>query len=558
MQQELINQPVRQSRVGGIIGGLLFVPALLYGLVVLLWPSLRTISTSMMKTRFFGPGQWVGLENYRAMLSNGQVAGAFGFTALLIGVRLIVVALVLTLLIWAFRQIGGRGRSAILWLFALPLALFSPTAMAIAWRTRFAGSMMLVSPDSARWAFIGVDALLTFGVVLGIGAVCAYLLSYRQPDGQTRRNPTLITVLCALFAVIALGLQSWSLGMALTNGGPQNATQSVSFLAYRISFQFMDFGSGAALNTILMLIVGVLGVITAVLLIANEVQIAPASPRAEPVGGGSRIAALAVLAVLLLIGLFGLSPLFAAMRSSSGVLSLFGVPSSSSEFLPTEEVMRASVLGFMPSLLSVLVVQVPFTYLTALAIGWLRPLGRYSEWLLLLLAPWLFMTDFPLALTFFEQYQRLGLLNSLAALQTPFLLCIPGVFVLTFFFKGHQPHWEAARQRQEPYAFLRLVLLPSLPLVIMLAVGLLIVQTRALYWPFLMLNDPNLSVGTVTLIRLMSGFIADPAEISLLIAPLSLSFSAVWFVVLGVLLAFGLPGLHLRAGGEGASDHRLG
>src|SRR5690606_38480652 len=109
-----------------------------------------------------------------------------------------------------------------------------------------------------------------------------------------------------------------------------------------------------------------------------------------------------------------------------------------------------------------------------LAIGWLRPLGRYSEWLLLLLAPWLFMTDFPLALTFFEQYQRLGLLNSLAALQTPFLLCIPGVFVLTFFFKGHQPHWEAARQRQEPYAFLRLVLLPSLPLVVMLAVGLLI------------------------------------------------------------------------------------
>lgn len=559
MQHETVDQPGQRSRVEAFIGGLLFVPALLYGLMMLLWPTLQTLSTSFQKVSMFDEGVWVGLENYQALLGNPQFVQAFGFTALLIGMRLLILVVVLPLLIWAFRQISRRGGSALLWLFGLPLALFSPTALAIAWRVRLAeaGNITLASPNTARLALVGIDALLTFGIVLGLGAVCAYLLSQRQPGGRMRKSPALVTLCCGVFAVIALGLQSLSFSMLLTGGGPQNATQTLALLSHKFSFQLMDFGASATLNTILILIVAVLGVLATILLISNEVQIAPSSSREEPLSGVGQIVAAMVLALLLLICLFGLGPLWNAMRSTSGLLALFGVPNSPSELLTTEDVLRTWSLSLVPSLLSVLVVQVPFTYLTALAIGLLRPLGRRSEWLLLLLAPWLFMTEFPLTPTFFEQYRMLGLLNSLVVILPPFLLCIPGVFVLTLFFKGYAPRWRAARQQQEPYAFLRLVLFPSLPLVVLLGVGLLIVQSRVFYWPLVMINSPDMAVGSVQLMQLVARYYTNPAEVSSLLAALSLHFSLVWFVLLSLMLAFGLRGLHLRAGAEQPIVHHV-
>ena len=47
-----------------------------------------------------------------------------------------------------------------------------------------------------------------------------------------------------------------------------------------------------------------------------------------------------------------------------------------------------------------LCIQLPIAYLGALGIGALRPLGRYSEWLLLPFSPWLFITALPLSVAF--------------------------------------------------------------------------------------------------------------------------------------------------------------
>jgi multiple sugar transport system permease protein len=42
--------------------------------------------------------------------------------------------------------------------------------------------------------------------------------------------------------------------IALTNGGPANSTQLIATWAYNLSFQDFDYGQGAALNTVLLIV----------------------------------------------------------------------------------------------------------------------------------------------------------------------------------------------------------------------------------------------------------------------------------------------------------------
>src|SRR5207249_3388090 len=46
----------------------------------------------------------------------------------------------------------------------------------------------------------------------------------------------------------------------------------------------------------------------------------------------------------------------------------------------------------VPAAVPALLIQLPVAYFAALGIGALRPLGRYSGWLLLILSPFLFIT----------------------------------------------------------------------------------------------------------------------------------------------------------------------
>ena len=63
--------------------------------------------------------------------------------------------------------------------------------------------------------------------------------------------------------------------------------------------------------------------------------------------------------------------------------------------VPSERVWANTLV---PPAMSIFLLQLPIAYLGALGIGALRPLGRWSEWLLLPFAPWLFITALPLGI----------------------------------------------------------------------------------------------------------------------------------------------------------------
>ncbi|MFD0472786.1 hypothetical protein ACFQ0B_34185 [Nonomuraea thailandensis] len=130
------------------------------------------------------------------------------------------------------------------------------------------------------------------------------------------------------------------------------------------------------------------------------------------------------------------------------------------------------------------VVSVGVAYLAALGIGGLRPLGRASEWLLLLFAPWLFVGPGPLAVANWQNVHNLGLIDSFPALIPPLLISVPALLVLTLLCRG-----LAERAGGD---FFGGVLLPSLPMAGVLAGAVALMNAHDLLWPMLVVQKPDL------------------------------------------------------------------
>jgi hypothetical protein len=169
---------------------------------------------------------------------------------------------------------------------------------------------------------------------------------------------------------------------------------------------------------------------------------------------------------------------------------------------------RAGLNTWLPPLAG-LMVQLPLTYLAALGIGALRPLGRHSEWLLVPFSPWLFATASTLGVAWFQLVRQADLLGRTMALLVPALaLNVPLLFALTLFFKGQSARWRAARAEGASGAgnVWRELVAPSLPLAVLGGLLALAALAQDLYWPLLVAVGPeNLTAG-LALLRLQQSF----------------------------------------------------
>jgi multiple sugar transport system permease protein len=123
---------------------------------------------------------------------------------------------------------------------------------------------------SAGWAYVTV--LITniwigvpfFTVLLysALQDVPAELTEAARIDGagpwQRLTRVTLPVIRPVIEVVLVLGfvftVKVFDVVIGLTNGGPANSTQLIATWAYNLSFQEFDYGAGAALNTVLLLI----------------------------------------------------------------------------------------------------------------------------------------------------------------------------------------------------------------------------------------------------------------------------------------------------------------
>ncbi len=544
-----------------ILGIICVLPAALLCFTALARPSVQTLLMSFQKVDPFGKSEPVGAANYTFLLSDETFSGALGFTVSMLMVRLVIVAVVPLLLALAASAAGRGGRILARLLFTVPLAIFAPLGAVTAWRIAinpvggFFGpeaGRMLADPTRAPGTVLLIDGLITAGLACGLGLLF-YLAALRTPvaqEGGVRhaRSALLLCWITGLLATVALTLQSFTLSYGLTNGGPARSTTTLALLQYTQSFQFFRMGLGAATASITLAVCALLGFIVGLVVLFSRARLV-LRPWREPSRSTNRGLGIIALAIAILISIivggFGLLPLVWSLLHASG--SANGL----SEVLEQTPLARMLVNTYAPAMV-LLAVQVPITYLGALGIGAVRPLGRWSEILLLPFSLWLFVTPMPLSITFYMNLAQAEQLNTIQALVPPITLNIPALFLLTLFFKGQHGKWREATASGGSAAgtFFTTMLLPSLPLTFLFACATLLLATRDLFWPLLTSVSSETRTLSVMLLLLQQSFafeIGGQAQaLALFIVPSALLF----LVVFGIFQVFYLDRIALATGRE--------
>jgi multiple sugar transport system permease protein len=232
--------------------------------------------------------RWAGLKNYGALLSDPAVVQAIGNTVLYSAMTIIpslVLGLGLALLVASF----GRSRPVLQVLLFLPFAT-NMVAMAVVFRWIFANNGGFVNEALALVGFAPINflgdskyALITVALVgiwrltsfvmifylAGLTSVPTALYEAAAADGLgpwvTFRRVTLpllrpTTVFATVMAVLQ-SVQVFDTINVLTGGGPLGATETILTMTWRLGFVYFDLGQAAALSTLLLVALVLIGVL---------------------------------------------------------------------------------------------------------------------------------------------------------------------------------------------------------------------------------------------------------------------------------------------------------
>jgi hypothetical protein len=204
------------------------------------------------------------------------------------------------------------------------------------------------------------------------------------------------------------------------------------------------------------------------------------------------------------------------------------------------EAARIVAATWVPPLVAV-PAQLAVAALAGFGIGVLRPLGRRSEWLLLILAPGLFINPL-LLLT-----GRLPIALSdgwpaEANLPMPVLIGIPAVYIFTFVLAGLRRAWDADPQSRS-WTFVTGASTVGLTFVVSW-----VVQAQTLHWANSVAVGPGPGNGQLTLYRLANESV-DLAQQLATPVPLLVVLAAVAAAAM-----IGMDRLRLRVGRSGAAS----
>jgi multiple sugar transport system permease protein len=239
------------------------------------------VTTPATIASLFAP--WAGLTNYKVTLLNSITQSA------------LIRTLTFTVLSLLFQFLIGFGL-ALLFNLRFPLNKLARSLVIVPWLLPFlvtgfifrflfqleAGAVNQVLVDlhlinqpigyllSPGWAYVTV---LITNIWLGVPFFTVLLFSALQDvppelkeaamiDGagpwQTLVRVTLPVIRPVIEVTFVLGfvftVKVFDIVISLTQGGPANSTQLIATWAYNLSFQQFDYGAGAALNTVLLII----------------------------------------------------------------------------------------------------------------------------------------------------------------------------------------------------------------------------------------------------------------------------------------------------------------
>lgn len=258
-------------------------PVLMFLLIVSVIPTIVTISNSLTAfslSDLTKRGAFIGLENYRDLLSNDpNFYGAIWRTILFVVVVVpIEFALGLCVALWLNRQFIGK--RIVLTLIMIP-TMTAPVVVGMIWRFLLMPSFGVVSvylsdiglfretsifsqPVSAFVALMIVDVwqwtpFIMLILLAGLTAMPKSPIEAATLDGATRWQILRHIELPLLRPLIIIALMLRTIDASkvfdtvylLTGGGPGSATEVISTFAYRVNFSSWNLGYGAAICLVL-------------------------------------------------------------------------------------------------------------------------------------------------------------------------------------------------------------------------------------------------------------------------------------------------------------------
>lgn len=282
---------------------LLFVlPALILFITFIVFPMLNSINLSL--TNWDGINKhydYIGLENFRLIFTNERFYNAL-INSIIIGLSFTILANILSLALALIVDNIVIGKSFFRSMFYLPV-LISGIIAGFIWTIMFNYSFGIINSILSTMGlnleinFLGVmpNALMSIVFVMlwqrggyymviylaGLQGIPRELLESAQIDGassiQKFKNITFpllsgsITVNMTL--ALIYGFKVFDQIAVMTDGGPGFATESITYLIYRVAFAELRQGYGTALALVLFFIVLIVAVLQVVILKRREVQL---------------------------------------------------------------------------------------------------------------------------------------------------------------------------------------------------------------------------------------------------------------------------------------------
>ncbi|MEO6059100.1 MAG: sugar ABC transporter permease [Candidatus Limnocylindria bacterium] len=281
------------SKVGGRFpwAALVFLsPAVVLLLAFLAYPAVYTLALSFNRGRGGGFSNWVGFDNWVRLFTNDPNFLRLGFPpsgALWNNVVWILFYVSLTVLVGLLLAVVAtrvRYESLIKAVVFLPQAI-AATSLAIIWRFVYAPDQqtgllnailgitgsgpvaLLGNTDTVTWALIvvGIWASVGFATVIlsaAIKGISTEVLEAARVDGATEPQifwRVIVPMVSLPISVVAVTLvvnviKLFDLIFVSTAGGPGSSSRVIAFSMYQEAFPQGQFGYGAAIATVMLLL----------------------------------------------------------------------------------------------------------------------------------------------------------------------------------------------------------------------------------------------------------------------------------------------------------------
>lgn len=270
----------RSKRMKTLLPYFLVAPAVIYLLLITLYPGVFAITQSFHHVKF-GPWQPAGLVNYAKLWGDYQFWGAMWNTFVMGSISLILQCVIaLALAFYAYRDPWVQGWRII---FLIPM-LFMPSAVAFIYKLAFLDGRIVadllmkiglvdgnIAYQSSTWLsrmiLILADVwqwtpFLFIIFVAGLQGQDEEVEEAARLDGASWYAIFFNISLPMMKPIIAVALILRAIDITtmftnvfiITKGGPAFGTETISYFIYRTGFKFFNFGYASAASVVMLVI----------------------------------------------------------------------------------------------------------------------------------------------------------------------------------------------------------------------------------------------------------------------------------------------------------------